>query len=338
MAVTASNATGPGEGWHAWIARLLPTVVLTPLRITAIYAVFGVSALYVSDVLFVRYLSEPILSQVQALKGGIEVLLTAGLIFALTARSENRLRDANARLEQQRDELQLLHRVLRHNLRNDLTIVQGYADLIRDAVAEEETERRCERLLKTAEEMERYTEQAQRIRKASEAKNRENAVDLGEVIPAVLADNSRVTSGVEVTTAIPDGAEVSANPMIDEAIDELVTNAVRHNDADAPAITIEALPESGPDGMTTIRIIDDGPGVPESEMAALRDDDREPLRHLSGMGLWFVDWVVTHSGGEFQVSNAENGGTEVLVHLPSAGDSSAGTDGRRFLPGTDAIP
>jgi hypothetical protein len=64
---------------------------LSPMRIAGIYAVFGFGALFVSDLLLPRYLSTHLLAQVQALKGAIEILLTAGLIYVLTHYSERQL-------------------------------------------------------------------------------------------------------------------------------------------------------------------------------------------------------------------------------------------------------
>jgi signal transduction histidine kinase len=295
----------------------VPAFELTPLRITVIYLAFGMVALYLSDVLVVDHLSEPLLSQVQTLKGGVEVLLTGGLIFALTSRSQNQLRDANARLERRRGELQHLHRVLRHNLRNDLNVIHGYGEMIHGDIPTDRLEKRCEHVLETAERMERYTEQAQRIRKVSEAADRRQVVDLAETIPAILADNPLVTSEVAVTRTLPDVATVRTHPMIEEAIDELVTNAIKHSDAETPAIDIEITVENGLDNLTELRITDNGPGIPESEATPLRKETQGPLHHPSGMGLWFVNWVVTHSDGRLRITNGDEGGTNICIRLPS---------------------
>lgn len=72
---------------------------LTPLSGALLYLVFGFVSLYVSDVVFVRYFSEPMLSQVQAVKAGVEVFLTGVLVFLLIrksrARSSARTRPSN---------------------------------------------------------------------------------------------------------------------------------------------------------------------------------------------------------------------------------------------------
>jgi len=71
-------------------------------------------------------------------------------------------------------------------------------------------------------------------------------------------------------------------------------------------------------------------------MAALRTSEEEPLCHLSGMGLWFVDWAVTHSEGDLEISNAEGGGTEARIRVPSADTRPGETGVRRLLSRVDA--
>jgi signal transduction histidine kinase len=280
---------------------------------TLIYLVFGVAALYVSDVLFVRYLSDPLLSQVQTVKGGVEVLLTAGLIFLLTRRSRRQVRATQDQLERQNDELGLLHRVLRHNLRNKINVIKLHTELL--ASAAEPDESRCDAILETARQIETYAEQARRIRKATGEADEYHRIDLAEAVSGLLEDRLGAVEGVEVTTQVPDTAEVVANPLFTEAIGELVTNAVEHNDADTPRVTVTVDPEAGPRDTTTIRVVDNGPGIPEFEVDALESGTEAPLYHPSGMGLWFVELVVACSGGEFTLEPGADGGTVARIRI-----------------------
>ncbi|MFB6219580.1 MAG: sensor histidine kinase [Halobacteriaceae archaeon] len=294
-----------------------PWLELTPLRMALAYLVFGFLALYLSDVVLVRHLSEPLLSQVQALKGGAEVVVTGLFVFALTRRSQRQLRRANGELARRRDELQLLHRVLRHNLRNDLNVVHGYVDLVRENLQAGSDRSRCERVLSTVREMEQYVEQAQRIRQVTATAADRRTLDLAEAVPRLAGDHP-LAADADVTVSVPGEAEVEVNPVFEEALAELVRNAVRHSDADTPAVDIEVDPDRGPEGTTEVTVADDGPGIPDTEVAALREGEEAPLVHLSGVGLWFVDWVVEHSGGDLEIADARGGGAAVRVYLPDA--------------------
>ena len=72
--------------------------------------------------------------------------------------------------------------------------------------------------------------------------------------------------------------------------------------------------------MIEVRISDNGPGIPESELEPLRAGKEEPVVHLSGLGLWFVVWTVRHSGGDIDFETEEQAGTTVILRVPRAID------------------
>lgn len=78
--------------------RSSPQDRLTPAQITAVYALFGLGLLYVSDILFPSMLTDgPRLRQLQTVKGGVEILLTGGLIYVLVGRMEGQLEQSEQR-------------------------------------------------------------------------------------------------------------------------------------------------------------------------------------------------------------------------------------------------
>lgn len=296
--------------------RLFPNVELTPASMAALYAVLGVTALVGSDVVLPLVFQDPVLAQLQAIKGFLEVVLTAGFIFAVTRRSHTRLQNRTQQVEQARDELTLLHRVMRHNLRNDLNVVHGYANLTKIAIEKGQATRYCEQISETTAQMIRYSEHARHIRKVTETSGRRHAIDLGELLARVQSANSALGDTVAVTTDIPDSFEVQANPMLEAAVDELLTNAVIHNTASDPRVLIEGA-DIG-EGMVELRIVDNGPGIPAEELETLRGEPGTEVQHPTGLGLWFVDWTATHSGGEFRIERPESGGTRAVLRLPKS--------------------
>jgi signal transduction histidine kinase len=94
--------------------RLLPAWELTPLHVALVYLSLGTCALFVSDVLLVEYLADPLLTRVQAAKGGLEVLVTTGFVYVLTSGSRAQLQRANDRLDRRREELEDVVRDVLH--------------------------------------------------------------------------------------------------------------------------------------------------------------------------------------------------------------------------------
>jgi two-component system OmpR family sensor kinase len=297
-----------------WVRALLHRADLTASRITALYLLLGFAALYVSDVLFVRWVSDPLLGQIQALKGAAEVVLTGAFIYAITTLSRSQLEETADRIERQRHELDVLHRVFRHNLRNDLTVLSGYAELLREEVDSESLAAACDTIVDRSGTLERYTEQAARIRDLSGEEGR-RTIDLATRLPDLVAEHDLVTQGVDVTIDVPETCAVQALPEIEDAIQELVTNAVEHADRPDIAIDVTIDPTAGPDHVVECRLTDNGPGIPETELAAIERDTSDQVVHLSGLGLCFVYWTVRRSGGTIEFESVDPAGTCVRIQL-----------------------
>jgi signal transduction histidine kinase len=109
---------------------------------------------------------------------------------------------------------------------------------------------------------------------------------------------------------------VSAVGYLAEAIAELVDNAVRHNGGERPSVTVTAA-ELPSESWTSLVVADDGPGIPPAERAVLTGEET-PLEHASGLGLWYVNWIVTAGGGTFDISESKGGGTRIEIELRTA--------------------
>lgn len=302
-----------GRLWRTALAK----VELTPGRIALVYALFGFLALFASDVLLVQYLSGPLLAQVQAAKGGVEVVLSAGLIYVLTGYSRHQVEQIADSHDRQREELQVLHRVLRHNLRNDINVITART---RELAEELPPARREECLAVVQETCDRilgYTEKATKINRVTERNGQVVTTDAVDAVDRVLAANSSLIDGVDCDVTTPESTPVAVNRMFEPALQEAIRNAVVHNERSDPELQIDVRPEAGPAGGVVLEVRDNGPGIDDAQLAVLSTDRLEgQLDHLSGLGLWLVDWTVTSSGGQLDIEDNEMGGTTLRMTLP----------------------
>ncbi len=65
-----------------------------------------------------------------------------------------------------------------------------------------------------------------------------------------------------------------------------------------------------------LTIEDDGPGIPEHEVAAVESGRETALEHGSGLGLWIVEWAAAAVGADVDYAAREPRGTCVTVQLP----------------------
>jgi len=81
------------------------------------------------------------------------------------------------------------------------------------------------------------------------------------------------------------------------------------------SITAAELPS---ESWTSLVVADDGPGFP-TERSVLTGEET-PLEHASGLGLWYVNWIVSAGGGSFDISSASAGGTRIEMELRTLDD------------------
>jgi PAS domain S-box-containing protein len=123
-------------------------------------------------------------------------------------------------------------------------------------------------------------------------------------------------SAATVDVDVP-SVDVRAVPVVDLAVRNLLENALAHS-GEAPTVSVTATVA---ERSVTLSVVDDGPGIPDAELAALERGAETPLEHGSGVGLWLVEWVVTKSGGD--LSFATDDGTRAAIRFDRA-DAATG--------------
>lgn len=216
-------------------------------------------------------------------------------------------------------QLTVLHRVLRHNLRNELTVIKGTADLLLDREPAPEVAEPLQTLLEHAENVESLSENAYRLRQvwAQDARVEQEVTELVErCVRELEADHPEVS----VTTDLPAHAAVRAHPRLKSAVDEALENAVVHNDSTSIDVVIDVSRTTSADPSVEISIADTGTGIPAFEPAVLEQVEESPLQHATGLGLWLIYWVIERSGGRIRFEANDPQGTIVRMRLPAVVD------------------
>ena len=206
------------------------------------------------------------------------------------------------RLEEQRDNLELLNQVMRHDIRNDLQLVGAYAELLEEHV-DEEAEAYLDVIKRSTENAVDLTTTARdlaRVMLREEGETRSVSLDtvLNQQVEAVRSGYPGAV--VTVDGSIPD-VDVVGNDMLDSVFRNLLTNAIQHNDKTPPEVTIVTdLTEAD----VRIRIADNGPGVPDSQKQEIFGQGEKGLESSgAGIGLYLVDSLVDMYGGDVSVED-----------------------------------
>ena len=218
-------------------------------------------------------------------------------------------RDISARKERKR-QLKTLEQWLRHNIRNDVNVIRGTAENLREGRIED-VDAGIGRVEAYADHL---LEQADRERRIVEILTNPAdpvAVDLGALVERRVAALRERFPGADIGLTRADPVVVAALPDLTAAVDELVENAVEYADDGTPTVRL-AVVDEGARGL--VRVADDGPGIPDIERHTLEfDHEIDQLHHGSGLGLLFVYWVTRLSDGDITVEGDDDGSTVTLA-------------------------
>ena len=221
-----------------------------------------------------------------------------------------------------REYLQVLHRVLRHNLRNEMTIVHGMSEQIAAATDDPDVTDAAHRMMECARRLTAVSQQASTAAEVVERNPQEHTIDAAATARTVAATYRERWPDATVETDVPDAATVLAGPELSRAIENLVENGLEHNEG---VPTVRVVVEEGRE--TTISVRDDGPGIPDAERTAVfGSGDITQLRHGSGLGLWLVKWVVESAGGQIEYDRTDGWTTVRLTLPPATADRSSVTE------------
>ncbi|QLH80788.1 ATP-binding protein [Halosimplex pelagicum] len=206
----------------------------------------------------------------------------------------------------------VLHRVLRHNLRNALTVILGSASEI-ERRADDPLAEQARLTLSAARDLERLSDRAQLVERAFDDETDRQVVDIADLSRSVATAARETADSATITTDFPDRLPVLAGGALEAAVENLVSNAVVHG-GDAPDVRLVGRRAGD---MAEIEVADDGPGIPDAERAVVFED--RPLTQLShgtGLGLWLVKWAVESCHGRIDYERVD-GETVVRVTLPA---------------------
>ncbi|MDS0223732.1 PAS domain-containing protein [Haloarcula sp. S1AR25-5A] len=216
-------------------------------------------------------------------------------------------------------QLRVLHRVLRHNLSNQLTVIRGYVDSLAESVTDDVPDA-VEGIQNEIDQLEAVIKKHRKIVGLLDKAPESRTYTVDEIVaPAVTTvTNDYPHADIQIEAC---EEQIEAIPTIDIAIEELLLNSVVHTDTQPARLQLTSEVR---DEFVEISIADNGPGLPTEEIAILLGTQEvEPLKHGRGLGLWLVYLIVFLSGGIIDVEASKGQGTVVRIKLPRVDGASS---------------
>ena len=210
-------------------------------------------------------------------------------------------------------QIQVLDRLLRHNLRNEMNVIWNRAELIRAQSEAESVTTQADQIIEKSEELLSMAAKERQISTEIQDNISKKPLELGAILDGLITRFQERYPNATITLEGPDSVTVSAVPKITTAIEELLENALEHADREQPTVAVTISSHAD---RVEIEVADSGPGLSEQEQRILTEvPDIDQLYHSSGLGLWQIYLFVRQSDGTIQYAENEPRGSVVRIEL-----------------------
>lgn len=202
------------------------------------------------------------------------------------------------RLEAQNEQLEEFAKVVSHDLRNPLRVVDGYLELLREECESEH----IDRIRQAVDRMDELIEDLLLLARQGEPVGETKPVDLAEIVETCFqtVETDQATVDIRVDRLIE-----ADQSRLRQLLENLFRNAVEHGGAGV-TITVGEV-EGG------FYVEDDGPGIPENEREDVFNAGYSTVEDGTGFGLSIISEVADAHGWDIRVTDGTGGGARFEV-------------------------
>jgi two-component system OmpR family sensor kinase len=279
--------------------------------ITVFAAALGIINIY-SEWLIGNEAPSSVITIANSASFGAVLGVLIGMYDTERTQEHEQVKEKQAQIESLNERLTVLNRVLRHDIRNDVNLIQGYIRMAGDDhLSTQESHDLIER---KAQEIAALSNRARQLETLLKKDRKNQTVDLVEIVTSEIADlREGHPDDVDIALRSPNSAVVIGNDLLQSVVDNLLENAVEHSESSLVKLDIE-ITDTG-DGVN-LSIADNGPGLPAHERRILTSGQESDLEHSSGTGLWLVNWIIPEFGGSIDLGREDSDGTKISIWLP----------------------
>jgi len=195
-----------------------------------------------------------------------------------------------------------------HDLKTPLAALR-----VRIESVEDDAERA--RMAASIEDITRTLDDILSLARVGRPSDQPESTELSALVASVVEEFEDMGDNVELGETVRFALPVRAT-WLRRALRNLVANALRYGGGKARVALLRK------DGAARIRVDDDGPGIPEGEIAAMLEPFRrgDPSRNKetggAGLGLTLARAIAEQHGGSLALSNRPEGGLRAEIRLP----------------------
>lgn len=212
---------------------------------------------------------------------------------------------------------ELFWRLLRHNLRNEATVIHGNAALIGGKTENNCVSTAAEVIRSRATKLGSIADSVKEIEQAVNSADEQGvcldaAVAIREIADAVETDYTSANINVNAKKEM----WIQTNEAFEAALVHALENAIVHNERTEQfvEVTVGLSPNTG---RVDIQIMDRNLPIPDTEINPLYNyKEATSTSHGSGVGLFVMKWCIEALGGEIEFERQTPEGNTVHFYLP----------------------
>jgi signal transduction histidine kinase len=235
-----------------------------------------------------------------------------------------RIRAQSVSLRRRTEQLLLLNRITRHDIRNDMNIILSWTEQL-EGHTEESGDRIRRRILDSGQHVVDLTKAVREFVEALQTADDPELrpTDLEGALTDELTRRRETFGEAEfvVRGGVPEG-HVMANDTLGSVFRNVLNNAVQHNESEGPRVEVNVVED---EETVAVTVADNGTGIPPDRRDAVLGRTDEGIDHpLAGLGLYLVDTLVTQYGGAVRIRDSDTGGAAVEIELKKPQDGREG--------------
>ncbi len=205
-----------------------------------------------------------------------------------------------------REQLAVLHRILRHDFRNELNVIDGHTSQLTD-FGERRVSNAADAISAVTDDLLGVGEAAKRLR-SLETPGR--PTDFREIV-SHASDMIEQSEPAATTTVRTPPESIPVDSRVATGLYEFRRHLIERTDA-TPVVAFDL--DRASESIAQLRIEIEQPQITNQELRALNGQTETALEHATGLSLWTVRWAVMSSNGSIEATNGGN--TTVTLRVP----------------------
>lgn len=224
------------------------------------------------------------------------------------------VRGERERAEEALDAMSFTNSMLRHDVLNGLQILRSHAELIQAQAQDDQLRESGDAMHEQVAGLEDLIENVRSVSDVLLGEAETEPVDLSTLLRETVDTAAESHDTATFETDIPDSLTVAGTPALKPVFTNLLNNAVQHT-PDGTHVQVSA---ANGDDRVTVRVEDDGPGIPSTDRDHIFGRGVTADGGDGGLGLHIVQTILERSGGSVHVTDSDLGGAGFVVELPPA--------------------